>query len=665
MVKLFCALVGVRGSAFSVTIDASEFVGDLKDAIKLKKENDLKAVDADKLQLFLARKGDGTWLDRDGAEAVTLDEHGHPIGFAHMDPLLWIKNPKNFGERFEPNEGEIHVLVVVPPEDVQQKIAWKTTTIDPAASSLPIIGASRPSIWRLDRATIADFGLHCSSDKLILFCRKDVVELFNFFERDVVRDGRCGYVLGPPGSGKSATAAAFALAFATSKPHVVITWIHLSRVDPPMCVRLKGNSKQTVRTLVPLSYLDVSQILNEVDDTKEHIVFLDGVMLNSDREQMICRGWLKENRANRRLVVVTSMSARGKTNVDADAEMNVLEHFVSSWKLNEYFEAVADEELFEIVKPQLDASDDCEPADIDMDASGEALVDITNWRQSLVRSKYYFAGGSARYMFGYPTAEVVSLLETAVDALSNAQSTGTGIVGDRSFGAINRLFCRFRGQRQPGIISQFAGSAIAMFGGPALIKRLASILEEDSNAAMDGWILEMYFFACVRKGGVTLYDGEETIQWPQGNVLVVDPKNLPELPRIGWLKPQKFNQGGYDAIYIDKKQKLVRFVQLTRAHSHTFHIRYFNLFLSALRDSTSTFEVTTLEIFFVIERSVLHDFQFSTITGQGLLAAFPGWNKYEEKYNARCVGIEGVMNGISFSSMSFLCRELDHLLCPL
>ncbi|ETM01265.1 hypothetical protein L917_02124, partial [Phytophthora nicotianae] len=83
MMKLFCALAGVKGNAFSVTIDASESVGDLKKAIK--KENEDITCAARKVELFLARMGDNTWLDRSGAEAVTLDENGHPEGFAHMD----------------------------------------------------------------------------------------------------------------------------------------------------------------------------------------------------------------------------------------------------------------------------------------------------------------------------------------------------------------------------------------------------------------------------------------------------------------------------------------------------------------------------------------------------------------------------------------------------
>ncbi|KAG3114366.1 hypothetical protein PI126_g24724, partial [Phytophthora idaei] len=126
MVKLFCAIVGEAGSAFPVNIDQSETVGDLKKAIKGEKKNGLKDVDADKLQLFLAKAANGAWLDGAGVAAVTLekaagsavpvlvDDHGNRHDFVKMDPLLWIKNDQHFGANFQPGEGQVHVLVVVP-----------------------------------------------------------------------------------------------------------------------------------------------------------------------------------------------------------------------------------------------------------------------------------------------------------------------------------------------------------------------------------------------------------------------------------------------------------------------------------------------------------------------------------------------------------------------
>ncbi|KAG3035726.1 hypothetical protein PC121_g579 [Phytophthora cactorum] len=53
------------GEAFPVDIDTSLSVGHLKDSIKAKKPNDLKDVDANRLQLYLAKANDGAWLPSD------------------------------------------------------------------------------------------------------------------------------------------------------------------------------------------------------------------------------------------------------------------------------------------------------------------------------------------------------------------------------------------------------------------------------------------------------------------------------------------------------------------------------------------------------------------------------------------------------------------------
>eukprot|EP00644_Phytophthora_capsici_P015141 jgi/Phyca11/511091/fgenesh2_kg.PHYCAscaffold_75_\ len=55
--KLFCAIVGVAGSAFSVEVGEDQTVDDLKDAIKVKND-DIKCP-ARELQLFLAKKDKG------------------------------------------------------------------------------------------------------------------------------------------------------------------------------------------------------------------------------------------------------------------------------------------------------------------------------------------------------------------------------------------------------------------------------------------------------------------------------------------------------------------------------------------------------------------------------------------------------------------------------
>ncbi|CAK4297652.1 unnamed protein product [Aphanomyces euteiches] len=107
MPKLFCLVVGHEESPFSVNIAADETVDDLK---KLIKEVLMYQFPAKKLQLYQAVKG----LSRGEAEAATLDNDGKIPGCIKMDELLRIQNDAHFGMNFEPQEGNIYVLVVVP-----------------------------------------------------------------------------------------------------------------------------------------------------------------------------------------------------------------------------------------------------------------------------------------------------------------------------------------------------------------------------------------------------------------------------------------------------------------------------------------------------------------------------------------------------------------------
>ena len=116
--------------------------------------------------------------------------------------------------------------------------------------------------------------------------------------------------------------------------------------------------------------------------------------------------------------------------------------------------------------------------------------------------------------------------------------------------------------------------------------------------------------------------------------------SFPVLPDTIWLKPNKWNQGGYDAIYIDKANHLVRFVQVTAAHKHSFLIQYFRAWLIALVNSAESFEVEKVEIYFVVEKNQLGQFKIDRIDGVGLLREW-GWRMNKEVDMVQIVGIEG------------------------
>ncbi|EEY55129.1 Crinkler (CRN) family protein [Phytophthora infestans T30-4] len=119
MVKFFCAVVGVAESVFSVRVDESDSVADLKKAVKAKKKNDLKDVDAYKLKLFLAKTADSKWLSsrledvtklKKGEKTALIEaltsEDKELQGEDSLEDVLIGMDP--------PSTSQIHVLVVVP-----------------------------------------------------------------------------------------------------------------------------------------------------------------------------------------------------------------------------------------------------------------------------------------------------------------------------------------------------------------------------------------------------------------------------------------------------------------------------------------------------------------------------------------------------------------------
>ncbi|KAE8884685.1 hypothetical protein PF005_g14270 [Phytophthora fragariae] len=69
-----------------------------------------------------------------------------------MDPLLWLKNVKYFGDNFQPGEGQVHVLVVVPGHvrvdiggTASRALKYKQQDTDGGSSTL---NASYLSYWR-------------------------------------------------------------------------------------------------------------------------------------------------------------------------------------------------------------------------------------------------------------------------------------------------------------------------------------------------------------------------------------------------------------------------------------------------------------------------------------------------------------------------------------
>ncbi len=111
-----------------------------------------------------------------------------------------------------------------------------------------------------------------------------------------------------------------------------------------------------------------------------------------------------------------------------------------------------------------------------------------------------------------------------------------------------------------------------------------------------------------------------------------------------WLKPVQWNQGGYNAVYIDSENGSVTFVQLTRSHQHDFKMRFFdevlnNLQATANRTKTrsQSFVQWKITIYFIVKQRQLTEFKITQVEDRNLLVHFDSeWKEPEENHVRIC-----------------------------
>jgi hypothetical protein len=319
-----------------------------------------------------------------------------------------------------------------------------------------------------------------------------------------------------------------------------------------------------------------------------------------------------------------------------------------SWEPDDYSQAV----LHEKFRHQVMAFLDTDISDLESeDLASYQVSDIVKVK-ALLDAKLFFSGGSARYTFSCTTEKVKLSISKAVDSEQDVTKLLSGIVGATSSYSTHRLANCFP-HPIPSVgmscictvVSRFAAERLAMKAGPEAIEVLANALQHDMNPSMEGWIFEMLFFSRLRHGAVHIKseDGINLI-WPKAEKIhVLEKQTLDKFEgeKI-WLKPQRWNQGGYDAVFVDKSGPSVRFVRVTSGKKHSFKVRFF-------RNLLNQFELKAgkVEIFFVVPLINVEGFGISEVSGEGMLAAFSTsegdeikWTKSQESKLIRIVGME-------------------------
>lgn len=113
----------------------------------------------------------------------------------------------------------------------------------------------------------------------------------------------------------------------------------------------------------------------------------------------------------------------GYVSPEEDLILGVREFFHDSWVLEEYRAALKHDEIYGSVSHMLDAAT-C------LSTSDGATSSLT--RDELTEAKYYFAGGSCRYMFQFCTDDMVNHLLRAISSVADILPYIRGTVGDLS-----------------------------------------------------------------------------------------------------------------------------------------------------------------------------------------------------------------------------------------
>ena len=522
-------------------------------------------------------------------------------------------------------------------------------------------------------------GIGHTDDERLLYCRTGVVELLEFVDR--VADGNVlGLIYGLPGTGKSSTL--WYKMLGLSKQGKQIAWFHFDR-----------NGLNEARVFLDRTGCREDPIIKkrELDSTIDaihaDILVLDGVTRDSYNERLEQLVFWRKAGPNRSafLTVSNKIERLHPHELENMKEKGLYNYFTQhSWTLDEFLAAFVNEDesaspLFveneDIFKSEWEISNDSKEAR-KRNRSGSGK--FTTIRE-IITQKYFFVGGSARWMVRFTKAETEIAIRHSINDASRVGDILDFNLGPKSPAAKTHLYSSMEanGITVYAIVSERATQLLVETYGVNGIKTLYGHARKLNNPAFLGWVIEAdYFSRCetstllLRKRGhstarridfekpvlefdcgelFNMHESEGHEQFRAVRNLLPCEKNSPTL-----CKPKDWNQGGYDVVRIVKGDEVkeegttgvkesyhLLFGQVTKSNTHSLKLWYFSDLARCI--VAAGFIVASVEIGFIVPPGKTKDFRItpSKVTGTGLLSHFDvhdvspsiKWQKsHEHKY---------------------------------
>lgn len=422
----------------------------------------------------------------------------------------------------------------------------------------------------------------------MLYMRPAAAELWTDLDTSL-KNKKSATLQGPPGCGKSSVA--WAQANQKASDNNPILWIHFSRKPSITICKMSSNLHSAV--------VDESEMVQLLGNFKGSQVIVDGYTKNIlDRFGFTFSAW-SGGKEGRSIFYVSSEQIRW-----AGEDLPGFERFwLDGWTLEEYQEACKNEDFFETVKNKLQESSstsasttgaandemmDDEPSfslsssSSSSSASANPGSSSNDEKNEMILTKFFIAGHSARWMFHFNTTEAIKDADNWLTMPENKQNIMNGMQGYNSNLAVNHLFTKV--DRKVFLVSEYVTRSLMWDCDVEIMKSLTTLSSNLNNPAFDGWVFELDFLLqvrlhCNRKDDFSLFnDDNESVCWTCGSGIVrfteVDELNGETIADGTWLIPNKWNQGGYDAAQL--VGETLRFVQITRATSHSLNCKFLN-----------------------------------------------------------------------------------------
>jgi hypothetical protein len=374
-----------------------------------------------------------------------------------------------------------------------------------------------------------------------------------FMQKDFAKENPPRVIYGQPGSGKSTTAFIYCLSESVHRQKIVL-WVHLNMSNPQdLSFVVMGSSE-----LRGGKFGDLESLIRFIDspwgfeDTSSpRILVIDGYISSEILIKLRYKvgAWRMRN-INLGTVFYVSPLTKAPEIVQKEHKgIIVPEKFLQlSWSLDEYLSALED------IRFRQDVADVLKPIDSAAQLKSKAEV------VSALRNKFFYAGGCASDMFQFSTRAVV---EKQTDfshyVLSDIKSVVEILRGDSSIDPNHRLVSILPdGNREP--MSQFLKKQISRkLRNDGLLKILDEIV---GNPALTKWVFEESFFYMIRaasSGTIFLKQKKKKdFAIDVGNKTKADDVFDPEDPQScscplnEWLRPLKFDQCGFDGLFLKK-----------------------------------------------------------------------------------------------------------------